>query len=92
MGAYINSGNMSKEDWLILHGVYFSYLFEWSSVKKEYLPVCLVNNGAFTAAGICYSEKEFIAFGRSDERPKKWFLVLISDLLKVSPELPGYLK
>ena len=67
----------------MLKTVYFS---------ENTLPVCLVDNGNFTAAGIAYSEAELRAFAEpQDTRPKEWYLVDKDILLGVCPELEGYL-
>lgn len=77
MGYYINPADMSKESWLSLNGRRISQLdvgnFDFSG---DELPVCLVNNGAFTAAGIAYDKSEAQAFNNpSDARPKIWYAV-----------------
>lgn len=85
MGIYINPPDNDKEAWLRKNG------FEASSAEiakstadfKTHFPVCLVNNGAFTAAGVCDSEREFEAFnGPDDYRPKTWFVVGIDQFTK----------
>lgn len=91
MGMYINLISMTKEDWLALYGELFDFIVGWGSLKEDYLPVCLVNNGMFTAAGICYSEKEFKAFLYPDGRAKKWYQAPISELHRISPEFQTYL-
>ena len=79
MGYYINPPDSSKEEWLAQHGTPISsseaatFIFD-----GECLPVCLVNNGAFTAAGIAYDPRERDAFIRPDygkQRPRRWFKV-----------------
>ena len=72
----------------------------------------MVDNGPFTAAGICYSEQEFDEFrapdptpeeisasnaeaeaqglrvvnlNTGDQRPRKWYVVLRSDIIDVCP-------
>lgn len=92
MGAYINPKHMTKEDWLLLHGESFNLMAGWGHLKKGYLPVCLIYNNYFTAAEICYSEKEFKAFLHPDERPKRWYQVSIEKLHEVSPELKKYMR
>jgi hypothetical protein len=56
MGIYINPTNMTKEAWLFENGVRLPA----GAPRKfhstaNYLPVCLVDNGLFTAAGIVFS-------------------------------------
>lgn len=91
MGFYINPKHESKEIWLMSNGTPVAndiseVLFE-DFYSGDELPVCLVSNGSFTAAGICYSEGEFEIFKRYDGRLKRWFGVSINSLLEVCPEL-----
>ena len=91
MGAYINPEGESKEDFLAREGEPSS-IMNFDDVPEGKLPVIHCNNGAFTAAGICYSEDEFKAFtDPKDIRPKSMFLVDIEKLHKVSPELRSYM-
>jgi len=53
-------------------------------IVNDYYPVCLVDNGAFTAAAVCYDERELEAFKRDDGRRKAWFQVHKDDLYTVS--------
>jgi len=40
------------------------------------IPVCVVDNGAFEAAGVAYDGEEFEAFClMGDARPKKWYVM-----------------
>lgn len=91
MGAYVNPPNASKEEWLAYYGV---ELTEAPSTIDEVvgsLPVCLVDNGPFTAAGIAYSDRELKEFADpTDMRPKRWYWVPIPLLLEVS-NLSNYL-
>jgi hypothetical protein len=86
MGAYINPANgMDKKAWLDEN----SYgepstsppedAKQW--MRADLLPVCLVDNGMFTAAGIAYSEQELNVFKTPDGRPKIWYLVEKEKLL-----------
>lgn len=77
MGLYINPPDMTKEEFLARHGtrVSESEVREFQYGVRTQLPVCLVHNGAFTAAGIADIPSERAAFLHSDPRPKKWFLV-----------------
>lgn len=81
MGFYINPTDQTKEDFLFKNGhlirdkhakdVLSGKLFE-----GKFLPVCLMDNGPFTAAGIAYDEAEIEAFQvEGDRRPKTWFAI-----------------
>lgn len=99
MGLYINPTDCTKEEWLAKNGeaidvmIYGDSLqeqragieYELSEQDEEYVPVCLVDNGAFTAAGICTNTRELSAFLREDGRPKLWFLVPVQALVAVQP-------
>ena len=84
MGYYINPPNEAKEDFLRREGM--RCLPEWPEGNDLAL-VCLMDNGPFTAAGICYDEEEMRAFnGPSDYRPKTWYLVQKNQLTNVCSE------
>ncbi len=81
MGKYINPRDCSKEQWLNANG---KILTDEAAVAFQFtgetLPVCWVNNGVFTAAGIAYDERErdefAIGFTRgTDYREHVWFEV-----------------
>lgn len=95
MGCYINPEGEAKEEFLERVGeeVVSDYISNSFSIIKEKgkLPVVLVDNGIFTAAGIAYCEGEFEAFVRYDGRPKKFYLVDIEKLKEVS-DVEAYLK
>lgn len=83
MGFYINPTNMEKEDWLNNHGLPLlasPLLFR----RDGSVAICLVNNGGFTAAAVCYSQRELNRFNQPhDYRPKDWYMVPINDLIAV---------
>lgn len=84
MGYYIDPKDGTKESWLAQHGRPLPGQPKWKAVVKTgELPVCLVDNRAFTAAGVCFSEREQEAFARPDGRRKFWFAVPIQDLIQV---------
>lgn len=81
MGYYINPSDMTKEEFLAKHGKPLSQsTIEAFNYNGDTLPVCLVDNGIFTAAGIAYSFNEAQAFLHPDHRPKQWFEVSREDL------------
>lgn len=93
MGAYINPDGQNKEEWLRENGTPINLLdvLNWSHKPVDVLPVVLMNNGFFTAAGICYSETEMRVFtDPSDSRPKSYFFVNTEKLYGVS-NLESYL-
>ena len=91
MGCYVNPPNETKESFLEREGVKVSKI-SWDDAKDGILPVVLMDNGPFTAAGVCYSKRELEAFTDShDYRPKKYYLVEIEKLLPVTDLLKEYL-
>lgn len=90
MGYYINpEDGTTKEDWLEVNAS--AGPFPRPRLKFDFtsplLPVCLVHNGSFTAAGICYDEHELATFSQPDDhRPKLWFEVERSRLASFLPE------
>ena len=84
MGYYVNpTPPMTKEQFLERNGKPMTAdeakKFDFN-VNKNHLPVCLVQNPGFTAAGIAYDAHERDAFARHDHRTKEWFLVSRKDL------------
>jgi len=95
MGYYINPRNETKEEFLKKNGKSITNIlsFRFNDVEPGYLPVVLLDNGHFTAAGICYDEREFLDFiDSNDSRPKTLFVVSIEKLLEVEPNLKHVLK
>jgi hypothetical protein len=87
MGAYVNPKNESKENFLSREGTPCSTTIKWFEIPNGKLPVFLLDNVIFTAAGIAFSEKELQEFSREDGRRKRAYLVDIEKLHQVSPEL-----
>lgn len=91
MGYYINpTDGTSKEQWLKRHGTRatpteIGRLLESKRQDERFehmVPVCLVDNGWMTAAGIGYSVGEASHFldTTDDGRPRTWYLVKRDDL------------
>jgi hypothetical protein len=76
MGQYIDpTDGTTKEEWLEKNG---EPILQDEAVMthENYLPVCLVDNGAFTAAGISFDERQLNNMKYDGtERVKKWYLV-----------------
>ena len=71
MGYYINPQHTSKEQWLNDYGLeVIGDDVKWGRLPDMVL-VCLVDNGPFTAAGICYDEVEFNEFRGPDPTPEE---------------------
>jgi hypothetical protein len=102
MGAYVNPKDKPKEGWLVENGVECNPPTPWAEIASvatsigqddHFLPVVLMDNGMFTAAGVAYSEREYKEFlDPNDMRPKRVFMVQLGKLKTVSRELPNYLK
>ena len=66
MGYYVDPPTGTKEEWLDFHGVeVMPGDLSWGHLPDTVL-VCLVDNGPFTAAGICYNEANFNEFRALD--------------------------
>ena len=95
MGIYINPTNRTKESFLAQHGVpltqdaYSKYTFD-----GDHLPICLVDNGFFTAAAVAYNAEERDAFlpTVSDTRPRRYYLVALDVLNEDAGINPALLK
>ena len=85
MGCYIDPKNETKEQFLKREGEEIKVFGSNLYIQDNFYPVCLVNNGQFTAAAICWNEEEFKRFTRPEDlRPKVWFLVSFDKLREVS--------
>ena len=90
MGAYINPENETKESFLDREGSEVSKL-SWENKPVGTLPVVLMDNFIFTAAGIAYSKEELKVFTDPyDYRTKRYYYVDIEKLKTVS-DVSSYL-
>lgn len=91
MGLYINPEGMTKEDWLDDNNINKSMTpFSKELIGEDNFAVCLVSNGAFTAAAVAFNEREYNDFKEPDGRPKIWFIVKKSAIKKVCPDYDFY--
>lgn len=85
MGLYINPEGQTKEDFLREHGEGTAFDTKFEDIPKGFLAVCLVDNGPFKAAGVCFDEAEFKVFtSPSDVRPRSLYLVKTEEVKKVT--------
>ena len=64
MGCYVNPTDIPKEQWLSNYEAFRDRT--WSLVPSGYLPVCMIDNGVFTAAGVAYGARCDAANAASD--------------------------
>jgi hypothetical protein len=89
MGFYVNPTNEEKEFFLDREGLEVPEA-DWENIPKDSVPVILINNGMFSAAGIAYDEDEYEVFtNKEDRRPKKIFIVKKSKLKEIGCYFPG---
>ena len=86
MGLYIDTGN--NETWIQEYGIKID---ETAGIEPDSLKVCVVDNIAFKAYLVLYSEQEerYIRDNR-DDRPKQWYVCKKEDLKTVCPQWSEY--
>jgi hypothetical protein len=85
MGCYVNPATETKEAFLEREGVEIHRPPLETDVTPDSLPVILCNNGPFTAAGVAFCASEVRAFTNpTDHRPKRYFIVPVQSLWRVS--------
>jgi len=73
---YINPPEESKESWLRNNGVRLDKQPTSVSFVVDFLLVCMVENGEFTAAHIIHEYRDFMRCSDPiDPRPKTWYAV-----------------
>ena len=78
MGYYIQTPSAkSKARYLMDHegAVAMPPGMGWNDRPDGKSIVCVVDNGAFEAAGYAFDKAEFEAFDRPDGRPRAWLLM-----------------
>lgn len=75
MGYYINPPSETKEEFLEREGVEIDLIDV--AITLDAVPVCLVDNGWFTAAGIAHDDRTLTEFTANpeDHRPRRYFAV-----------------
>ena len=49
--------------------------------------VCVIQNGPFDAAVICYNDAEYRDFKREDGRPKRWLIFPRAKVIELCPKV-----
>ena len=72
MGYYIPNGVSLEEQ-----GAEEINQIRFDEIPNNKALICQVNNGAFKANALCYSQEEYDVFtgNKADTRPRKWFLM-----------------
>lgn len=93
MGYYIETGYpIRKVQWLI-DNTKAVRTAEPVAGTAEMIPVCVIDNGAFEAAGIAFDARELAVFADlNDERERKWLSVPRTEVLKLCPHVEPALK
>ena len=93
MGYYMEVGaHKRKAEHLVTEfgaRVLTSPVPNFDKVPEGWVLVCIVDNGLFEAAAICYNQEEIAEFRRSDGRPRTWVLVPREAVLSQHPSLAG---
>ena len=93
MGYYIETnGRKGKAKWLVDNAKAI-VIREPVDGTADMIPVCVVDNGAFEAAGIAFDARELAVFADpNDERERKWLSVPRTEVLKLCPHVEPALK
>ena len=94
MGDYINPKVGTKEEYLTenAESITFETFKSFNDFEEDTVPVVLVNNGLFTAAGIMFNQNElneWVELLKDDYRPRSYFLISKEAALIASPSY-GY--
>jgi len=86
MGFYVNPENETKEEFLEREGLIVTpgFSMQWDDIPQGHLPVILVRNPTFTAAGIAFCKDKFKVMTNSyDKRLRTIYFVPIEKLVEV---------
>ena len=93
MGYYIETnGVKNKTEWIIANAKGIEQNGPMPG-NKDMIPVVVVDNGPFEAAGIAFDQDELYAFTRvSDTRPKRFLLVPREEIIRLQPHVEKLLR
>lgn len=91
MGYYIETtGPKNKANWLVQHAR--GTIVPQATPSADSIPVVVMDNGPFEAAGIAFSSSELAAFtDPSDYRRKTIVMVSKEEVLKLNPSVASRL-
>lgn len=93
MGYYVQTPeNLRKAEQLVqLYGANPIEPPKKFDPPKDMMLICVVCNGLFDAAAICFDEAEFEEFSSLDERARSWLLMDRDKVLELTPCLQVYI-
>ena len=96
MGDYINPIEGTKEEYLTenAESISLESFKSFDDFDGDNVPVVLVNNGLFTAAGIMFNQKEhncWVEILEEDFRPRNYFLISKEAACIASPSYERFL-
>lgn len=92
MGWYIETNTAKNKAGWIVNNMHGKVQTNPHYTDGDYFTVCVVDNGPFEAAGVCFSELEFQAFSDIDDlRPKVYLTVPREEVYKKVPYLKDYM-
>jgi len=92
MGYYINFKDKTKEEFLDARAIEMQTkedVLNMCEHDKGFVPVVLIDNGGFTAAGVAFSRDELDAFTEdNDPRPRRFYVIKTSILIENEQHFP----
>lgn len=80
MGYYIQtSGNKGKaQEMIARYGgeIIYQPPASYNDIPEGKALIVIIDNGPFEAAGFCFSEQEFEAFTRPEDKRRKWYILM----------------
>ena len=90
MGFYIDGPTKGKASHILNNwgGIRFELIRKFEDTPINMVPVVVVNNGSFEAAGICFNEREYKGFTNPyDPRPREGIYVPRKKIIELYPYL-----
>lgn len=91
MGYYIETTvSKNKTKWLCEHAlgeIQSNAEVAADNATNNKIPICVMDNGPFEAAGIAFNYEELQAFAYPDSRRKQWLLLPREEIIKHCPHV-----